>query len=474
MWGRRGVLGRAGAGVALVVTSTLGSCNSEPQTMEPTEDHTTILDLEPSGGLADPLAPEAGDDRYDVVRYEWDLEVDPSQPTARVAVTVTGSTTRATDTLSLDYAGPPLDRVLLDGKAAAYEETGAKLVVAAAFSAGQEFVLEASYEGEPGARTDDGMGGTGWIRRRGLVHTVHLLPGDAASWVPVNDTPMDPAMYRITLTVPDGYVGTASGREVVTDALEAGATRSVWAVEQPVTEVGFAVGRFERAPLPGLGRLETDVAAGPGDRLVPDDLALVPDMLEFIEGWFGPFPFPALGFTWTGHPSYLGDSTPARIHLSSTTESVLVHELAHQWIGGVVGIASTRDSWLREGLPTYVELLWAERRSGTDAFEQGIATYRQRLGEATRPLLEVEEPGDHADDVAYLRGALAVHALRLQMGDEVFRGWLREVIERGRGSFIGTVDVVTMAEERLGRDLTDWRRMWLEEPAVPNGGPDGI
>lgn len=43
---------------------------------------------------------------------------------------------------------------------------------------------------------------------------------------------------------------------------------------------------------------------------------------------------------------------------------VVVHELAHQWMGGSVGTASSQDAWLREGLPTYVEALWTARHQG--------------------------------------------------------------------------------------------------------------
>lgn len=468
MWGRRGARWPLVSATVLVATLAVGSCSPEAPTGEPTvgPPATTPAASSPAG-TDDPLAPHVGDARYDVERYEWHLELDPSEATARVATVVAGATTEATDNISLDYSGPPLDRVSLDGEPVPYDETGSKLLVAAALPAGRSFTLEASYEGEPKTRTDGGPGGTGWVRRHDLIHTVHLLPGDAASWVPVNDTPLDPATYRITLTVPDGFVATASGREIATESLAGGATRSVWEVGLPVTEAGFAVGRFERSTAPGLADLDIDIAATAGARLGAEDLALVPEMLEFLEGSFGPFPFDALGITWTGHPSYLGDSMPGRIHLSSTTESVLVHELAHQWIGGAVGVASTRDAWLREGLPTYVELLWAEHRSGAEAFEQGLATYRQRLGDVTRAPLDVREPADQADDVAYLRGALTWHALHQELGHDGFWRLVRELVAAGQGGVLSTEDLRAGVRRVAGSSGVATLDAWLTRKEVP-------
>ena len=43
------------------------------------------------------------------------------------------------------------------------------------------------------------------------------------------------------------------------------------------------------------------------------------------------------------------------------TDSVVVHELAHQWVGDSLALSLWKHIWLNEGFATYTEWLWSER-----------------------------------------------------------------------------------------------------------------
>ena len=54
---------------------------------------------------------------------------------------------------------------------------------------------------------------------------------------------------------------------------------------------------------------------------------------------------------------------------ASPTEDVVVHELAHQWVGDSLSVAGWQDIWLNEGFATYTEWLWDEHESRATADE---------------------------------------------------------------------------------------------------------
>ena len=84
----------------------------------------------------------------------------------------------------------------------------------------------------------------------------------------------------------------------------------------------------------------------------------------------------------------------------------------------------------------------------------------------------VVPPGKpHADDLfndgVYYRGALALHMLRLTVGDEAFFKILQTWYEQHKDGNARTADFIALAEQVSGQDLGDLFDGWLYEPAVP-------
>lgn len=424
------------------------------------------------GGVGDPVFPRHGNPGYDAVSYDWHLEVDPEANTLSATATMSATALEGRDWVSLDFSGPAVESVELDGQPARFVEAEDKLVVEADLAPNEEFEVTVSYAGTPEPHVGGIEGERGWKHRSGLVYTASLFPGDTSSWVPMNDTPRDPATYRLRITTSDPYVATASGRLVGTHRDRDG-TSFVWEVEIPVSEVAFAVGEFERHSLQGSAGLPIDLALPTRGLVKPAWFKPVPEMIGLLSRRLGPFPFPSLGITWTPDPDFDGDATPGRIHLSVATQDVLVHEVAHQWMGGAVGNASQRDAWPREGIPTYAEMLWLEHTEGGQAVRDQVAEWTGRLGASTRPPLHVDDPADRIDDVTFLRGALMLHALRQRLGDDVFFASLQAFFERHGGRSATTQDFTRAVEKVAGQSLDGFFAAWLEREPVPPLDPEG-
>jgi aminopeptidase N len=418
-------------------------------------------------GLGDPIVPTAGNPGYDVRHYSWDLEVDPSSNNLRAKASIRAVALQSMDRVTLDFSGPRVTGVRLNGETAAHARAQGKLIVEGPVVEADRFDIEVEYAGMPGPVPSSVGAERGWIAEPGAIRTVSVLPGDTAVWVPLNDTPLDPATYTLRITVPDPFVVTASG--TLAESIEGPGTRTfVWEVALPVTEVTFVAGDYRTTRLTGPRGLPIDVAF-PADTTAGDipSLDQVPDMLAFLRARLGPFPFPSLGLTWVSLFGGGGDSTPGRINLSDFAEVVVVHELAHQWMGGSVGTASTRDAWLREGIPTYVEVLWTARRGGKEAARSMLEDFQSALGPTTRPPLEVDDPSDRSDDVTFFRGALVMHALKVEVGERGFFRALRVFFDRFRGTSASTSDFIETVEQVVDRDLTRFFDAWLSRGRVP-------
>ena len=71
------------------------------------------------------------------------------------------------------------------------------------------------------------------------------------------------------------------------------------------------------------------------------------------------------------------------------------------------------------------------------------------------------------DATVYVRGAMTLHALRGEIGDEDFFRTLREYLSRYAGGNATTADFVEVAEEVSGQELDQLFNAWLYDKVPP-------
>jgi aminopeptidase N len=55
-----------------------------------------------------------------------------------------------------------------------------------------------------------------------------------------------------------------------------------------------------------------------------------------------------------------------RAHLDFSSDSLVAHELAHQWFGDLLTCRDWSQAWLNEGFATYGEIVYREADGGQD------------------------------------------------------------------------------------------------------------
>lgn len=360
---------------------------------------------------------------------------------------------------------------------------------------GATFVVEVTYAGLPNRFPSAALPERiGWF---GEGNTVYVMaePDATSSWFPVNDHPLDKATYSISIGVPPPLTAASNG--VLVETFQDGAnTVFVFEHDHQMASylVALGIGELERivgeseSGVPIRDYIDIDVSDG-----VRNAFARQGEMIDFFQELFGPYPFENYGAlvveSSIGSFAALETQTlstfPVGIGAQSYAEFIVAHEVAHQWFGNSVTLSDWRDIWLNEGFATYAEWLWSAHARGADGPDElvrsnyALVSGQQFLDDGiviaqVRDLVDQNFPpiGDPPannlfNGAVYLRGALTLHALRLEVGDEAFFDGMRLYADRFGYANATTADFIAVMEEVSGQELDDFFDGWLFDRQVP-------
>jgi aminopeptidase N len=431
-------------------------------------------------GLGDSLYPGFGNGGYDVRHYKLDLNVSDVATSALSGVTTIDA--RATQDLSsfnLDFIGFAIDRITVNGKAATFGRVGQELTVTplVPIAAGKKFEVEVAYSGSPEPITSVAIPvPTGWVQFEGGSFVLSE-PDGAANYYPVNDHPLDKASYTFRVTVPEPFEVAANGN--LKKTIDNGATTTyVFNARDPMASylTTVNIGQFDIQTQKSVNgvRIRNYFAEGVSQELL-EPFNLQPQMLSFFSGIFGPYPFDVYGSVVVDTPTGSALETQTlsifgvdALGRASTVETI-AHELAHQWFGNSVSLADWSDIWLNESFATYSQGLWVEYSQGGVAFDEWVQGEYDFVSENLDSLVPPGEPP--ADDLfnsgVYDWGALGLHALRLEIGDDDFFDTLQTYYSRYRNGNVTDDQFIAVAEQVSGKELSSFFDEWFYSETLP-------
>lgn len=441
-------------------------------------------------GIGDPYYPTAGNGGYQVESYDVTLTYRPAGNDLTATAVVTAEVTEPggltafnldlqptmTVTAATIETGSGTGSGVGQAGPARYTHTGAELTLtpAAQLEPGSRFIATIDYDGSPGVIVGgtSGLGDGGWYRTSGGGAIAAGEPFSASAYFPVNEHPSDPATFRFTITVPDGWDAAAAG-DRVTDSL-------------PAAPVGMHTVRYEQ-PVPVPAFLTTVIV----DRLtfVEDSSGAVPilnvftqaglraadlarrtpQVLQVLADRFGPYPFASYGGIYTGESLSFALETVGRpIYADWVDLDTVIHETAHQWFGNAVPIANWADICLSECFASYAPWLYAEEVDGADLDQEFRRELARRAGqEDFWPIPLVDMGAGNEFTSVYRRGPLALHALRREIGEAPFASLLRDWVTDRTGKPSSFADFAAAVDRAAGRDMTPFLDAWFRGTTVP-------
>ncbi|MEV4948280.1 M1 family metallopeptidase [Streptomyces sp. NPDC053755] len=419
-----------------------------------------------AAGLRDPYFPKLGNGGYDVRHYGLKLAYDPASGRLDATADIEARATQDLSAFNLDLDGLTVGRATVDGAPAAVNRAGTELTLRPRedIDEGQVFRTTVAYYGVPRTITDADGAGEGWLRTKDGALALGEPVGSMA-WFPGNHHPSDKATYDITLTVPEGLRAISNG-VLRGERTANGRTTAVWHSAEPMASylATAAIGRYRTSTTTTPSGVSVLTAADPA---VADEsaelLARIPELLEWQQENFGPYPFSATGAIVepAGDADYaLETQTRPVFPLDSFDAPTLVHELAHQWFGDSVSPATWRDMWLNESFATYAEWLYAEDFEDTPA----RVSFDKAFGEDANwafPPAEPPKAENLFDPPVYQRGAMVLHKIRETVGDDTFYEILAGWPAKYRHGNASTEDFTAYVEDVAGEDLSALWDVWL-------------
>ncbi len=313
---------------------------------------------------------------------------------------------------------------------------------------------------------------------------------DSRFWFPCFDYPGQLATSEVRVDIPKPLIAISNGELITVE--DHGETQIFhWIQKQvhPSYLMTLAVGDFAEIKEEWQGKPVTFYVEKGREVEAKISMGKTPKMIEFLsEKYSYPYPYPKYAqvcvddFIFGGMENTsttlltdrcLLDERAALDNLS--TESLVVHELAHQWFGDLVVIKHWSHAWIKEGMASYSEIMWTEAEYGPEA-----AAY-YRLNEARsyldedssryrRPIVThvYREAIELYDRHLYEKGACVYHMIRAELGEELFWQAIATFVNDNAHKTVETIDLLRAIEKATGRNL-----LYLFDQYVFRGGhPD--
>ncbi|MEM1169576.1 MAG: M1 family metallopeptidase [Cyanobacteria bacterium P01_H01_bin.35] len=313
---------------------------------------------------------------------------------------------------------------------------------------------------------------------------------DSRFWFPCFDYPGQLSTSEIRIKVPQKFIAISNGELIHTEESGDGKIYH-WMQKQvhPTYLMTLAVGKFAEIQDEWNGIPVTYYVEKKRQDDARRTMGKTPEMIEFFSQEFGyKYPYPKYAQVCVSDFIFGGMENTSTTLLTDrclldekaaldnrNSESLVAHELAHQWFGDLIVIKHWSHAWIKEGMASYSEVLWTENQYGQDdaayyLLKEARSYIAEDRGRYRRPIVTniYREAIELYDRHLYEKGACVYHMIKTELGAELFTKAIHNFVQSNAHQTVETIDLLRAIEQATGRNL-----LFLFDQYVFRGGhPD--
>ena len=400
----------------------------------------------------------------------------PNKKEVKGVCTYTFKTIEAVDSIYIDAKQMTFENVSFKNREVAFKVTSDKLWLFNNFKKGEEYSVSFNYKAHP----KKAMYFIDWeYLEHPLANPQIWTQGqgkDNSNWIPCFDDMNEKVEFDLSITFDKNYKVIANGMLLSKTENDSVNTWN-YDMQQPMSSylLAIAIGKYAKTTETSKSGIPLEMYYYPKDSLkVEPTYRYTKQMFDFLEEEIGvSYPWqnykqiPVKDFLYAGmentsttifSDTFVIDSTS---FVDKNYVNVNAHELSHQWFGDLVTETHGTHHWLQEGFATYYALLAERNIFGDDYYYHKLFETSQQLKQAqetdTIPLMNPKA----SSLTFYQKGAWALHILREQVGDTVFKNSVKKYLLKHQFKNVETSDFISIVEENSQQDLSEFVNKWL-------------